>query len=322
MTRSEPFVEYGASPDLAKNVLSVLMKPGATFYHDPELRVPDGFVVADVYMGERERAARLASLARSRVTLAADAAAELPGVPLDAIGQVAIGLNVFVDGIQMFKWTQSTEVNTFAIGISNLTHDVAESSEFIALGGLFTCPKVLRADKVRAAAGDVSMNASPEAVEAAARVTSELYEKVVARPLHAVLTRKNFFGRASSYPGLADFPYQVRDVVSATAGCLPSTPRGPLARPTQYVAFTFYQSNVNADLPEIASLVGIEENRCPFDGTTGPDLATVRMTVNAERFALHLFFSRTDLPRTRSRRGRPRVRSPRSVPRSRGCRQY
>ena len=206
---SLPYVEYVYAEDWRKNVAAVLMKSGARFYYDPDLSMPEGFVCADAYRSNFDRVARSAAIERAQSSLLKDIEAQIPGTHPSRVGLVAVGLNVFSDSIQMHKWTQSTSVTAITCGITNLHRDVAESAEFVALCGLMSFPKVIRADKAKAATGDTSVNASPETLAAAARVESVLYEKAYAVPLLRALTRGSLIVSSSSLQLPAEYPYAV-----------------------------------------------------------------------------------------------------------------
>ena len=274
---SKRSVEYFYAPDLARNIIAVLMQPGleGRVYYDTNLRLPPDYFCADPYFSDCDRDSRNAAIARARATLADDIAEQIPGAEPGQVGIIAIGAQQFTDGVQPHKGNQAAAVTGLLVGISNLTRDVAESPTYVVLGGLINPPKVIRQDKIKAAVGDTSLNASPATLAADARIEAELYERVVAEPMQKLLTRNTIIVRACHLTWLPpDYPYQVRMRANWVKGKA-SFGGHFTSDALQYVALTFYLSYINADIPEIATLLSVKKDYCPFDGVHGHSLTDV-----------------------------------------------
>jgi hypothetical protein len=199
------------SLDLAKSIALKLMDPTlngpeSPFYYQANPALPEGFFCAGTYFSPLECSERDEALKNARFRLADDARSQIPGVALDRIGVIAIGVSWFTDSVSPLNHS-----STYALllGISNLHPDTAQSPNSIVLGGHWELPTIVHATKIDEL--DVGLNASPATMARSAEIESMIYKKVVADPLQALYTRKSLIVRAADLHGLpADYPHQVK----------------------------------------------------------------------------------------------------------------
>lgn len=206
-------VEVCVPVDLRKCVALPLMNPDLNnpvtpAYYDHATPLPPGFVTACTWLGEKERAARAARLAR--VDLQAELTAQYPSIKPADVTVVAVGLNPFIDAAQAYE-AQTAAVTGVLYRVTNTHPSVREQPKSIALGGTWIAPGVVSAAKV--AGEDVSLRASSATLDRMHLVTNDIYMKVVVGPLRKALTGPALFIRAKHFRGLrGDVKARVRSV--------------------------------------------------------------------------------------------------------------
>ena len=273
---TERFVTYWAAPKLMLNVAYKLMNPALNAEETPMLydinpALPAGMYCGPTYYSAAELRDRRAAYERALAALPAVLARLLPGVTVDQVRIICIGLNAFFDGVNP-RGNQADDIFAFLLGITNLHPAVAQSPHGVVVGGFWNAPRVLR--KAKIAHGDVAMTASPLTMSNEATVTAMLYKNAVAKPLQELLEGEPLVMHTRCFPGLAYVP---QPVCRSGAWHLQTTLQS--ARPprllSQYVALVGYLAHVSADHPVEAELTGKTEHHCHIDGAHGGSLADV-----------------------------------------------